>query len=99
MMALIPSSAAPGSTTAGTLGAPMRSSRRTGAGGAVGTWANEVTGARATTIVARIVTRRARTAAARRDAGEGIGNFIRGTHYSRHSFRRQTRGPAGYRTC
>src|SRR5215467_315440 len=45
----------------------------------------------ATKNVTRNVTRGARTAATRPNIGAGINVFIRGTHYSRHTFREQPR--------
>src|SRR5215831_4511755 len=91
MSGLVPSSAAPGSSADGTPGAPIRSSRRT-------TWpvrgvfcprAGKVAKGAATRNVTRNVTSGARTAATRPNIGAGISVFIRGTHYSRHSFRQQ----------
>src|SRR5215510_4801808 len=88
MSGVVPSSAL-GSSAPGTPGAPIRSSRRTtcvdsgvfwprAGDSAIGVAAKNVT---------RNVTSGARTAATRPNIGAGIIVFIRGTHYSRHSFR------------
>src|SRR5262247_3022490 len=89
MSGLVPSSAAPGSSAAGTPGAPILSSRRTTCVGSGVIWprTGETARGAATKIVTRTVTSGARTAATRPNIGAGIIVFIRGTHYSRHSFR------------
>src|SRR5262247_1898698 len=99
MSGLMPSSAAPGSTADGTPGAPMRSSRRMTWVGST-PWPSARVGIGCVTRnVTRNVTSGARTAATRPNNGAGIIVFIRGTHYSRHSFREREGPPFGYRTC
>src|SRR5215813_15379821 len=94
MSGLVPSSAAPSSSEVGTPGAPTRSSRRTTCDGSGVIWPSTgavVRSVGATKNVTRNVTRGARTAATRPNIGAGINVFIRGTHYSRHTFREHPR--------
>src|SRR5215467_7699155 len=94
MSGLVPSSAAPGSSAVGTPGAPTRSSRRTTCDGSGVIWPSTgvmVRSVSTTKNVTRNVTSGARTAATRPNIGAGINVFIRGTHYSRHTFRGRPR--------
>src|SRR5215813_688153 len=94
MSGLVPSSAAPSSSEVGTPGAPTRSSRRTTCDGSGVIWPSTgavVRSVGATKNVTRNVTSGARTAATRPNIGAGINVFIRGTHYSRHTFREHSR--------
>src|SRR5262249_10015948 len=98
MSGLVPSSAAPGSSADGTPGAPTRSSRRTTCDGSGTSWPSTgviVSSVGATKNVTTNVTSGARTAATQPNIGAGLNVFMRGTHYSAHTFRVHPRRVAG----